>query len=173
LFSRQASRNVRTGAASRNSTSVAQAAADYPLCLRRDFGSIRQLELGQKMIRCISELTVCAIIYVIFPPIEILAGQGGWFFMVPPLATGSFEVETSVPLVRWNILERFDSMEDCEQEISHIIGSVHDQSWLAEREKEYRDLGPGTPLRPGASALAKKTYEAAKCVSADDPGLKR
>jgi hypothetical protein len=124
------------------------------------------------MHNCLLKLTIVALIYTFFAPTEILAADG-WFFVVPPLDRGSFEVETSAPLLRWTILERFDSREDCTQEMNHIIGHVHDQSWLADREKEYRNLGPGTPLRPGTSEIAKKTYEAARCVSANDPRLKQ
>ena len=124
------------------------------------------------MRNCLLKLMIVALIYTFFAPTVILAADG-WFFVVPPLATGSFDVETSAPLLRWTILERFDSMEDCTQEMTQIIGHVRDQSWLADREKEYRNLGPGTPLRPGTSELAKKTYEAGKCVSASDPRLKQ
>lgn len=111
-------------------------------------------------------------ISALFAPAAKLAGPVGWFFMVPPLTTGTFEVDTGAPLMRWSVMERFDSAEDCEREQSHILGNVHDQSWRAEREKEYRGLRSGA-LRSGTSELIQKSFEQGKCISANDPRLKQ
>jgi hypothetical protein len=112
------------------------------------------------------------LIFALFVPTAILAGLDSWLFMVPPLTPGTFKVAINAPLMSWGIMERFDSADDCERERSHLIGRVHDQSWLAEREKEYRSLG-SQDLRPDTGNLTKKTFEAAKCISASDPRLKR
>jgi hypothetical protein len=118
------------------------------------------------------KLKIIAIVLVLFMPTQILAAKVSWLFMVPPIDREAFEVETSAPLGRWSILERFDAAEDCEQELSHIVAHVHDRTWLAEKEKEYKRLRPGAPLRSGTGELVRKTFEAAKCIRTNDPRLK-
>jgi hypothetical protein len=118
-----------------------------------------------------AKLKIIAIVLVLFMPTQILAAKGGWLFMVPPIDRETFEVEASAPLGRWSILERFDTAEDCEQELSQIVAHVHDRTWLAEKEKEYKRLSPGAPLRSGTSELVRKTFEAAKCIRTNDPRL--
>lgn len=118
-----------------------------------------------------AKLKIIAIVFVLFMPAQILAAKGGWLFMVPPIDRETFEVVASAPLGRWSILERFDIAEDCEQELSQIVAHVHDRTWLAEKEKEYKRLSPGAPLRSGTAELVRKTFEAAKCIRTNDPRL--
>jgi hypothetical protein len=159
----------KTGGANRNNV----LAADCDYTSGANGAGLGSMKWPQAMVCYISGLMRAAIIFAIFTSTEILAGQGGWLLIIPPIVTGPLKVDTGAPLAQWGILERFDYVENCEHKVSHIIGNVHDRTWLAEREKEYRDLGPGTPLRPRTSEFAKKTLEAAKCVSADDPRLKQ
>jgi hypothetical protein len=123
------------------------------------------------MLRSIPKLSTRAIALVLFSPAQILTAMVGWLFMVPPIDRETFKIETTAPLGRWSVLERFDAAEDCEQELAHIVANVHDRRWLAEKEKEFKRSSPGAPLRLETGELVRKAFEAAQCIRTNDPRL--
>jgi hypothetical protein len=77
----------------------------------------------------------------------------GWYLMSPPLAPGRHgQIEKSVLLSQWDILESFDSASECETALSRFRAGQHTETEV------------GMRLREAAFQ--------SRCIASDDPRLK-
>jgi hypothetical protein len=77
----------------------------------------------------------------------------GWYLMFPPSAHGLHgQIETSALLSQWDILESFDSANECETALSRFKAAEHTETEI------------GMQLR--------KAADRSLCIATDDPRLK-
>jgi hypothetical protein len=88
----------------------------------------------------------------------------GWYLMIPPyhgsVSDHDIVIDRSAPLSKWEILDSFDSANDCaDQRMRH-----------QKRTAKYSDSTLSTPETVHQVTLAR--ILSATCIATDDPRLK-
>jgi|HubBroStandDraft_6_1064221.scaffolds.fasta_scaffold220440_2 hypothetical protein len=95
----------------------------------------------------------------------------GWYLMVPPLTSpGSEKYDTQAPLSRWQMLARFDSTAECTARQTQLM---RDAAIASLSPQELRSRGITTKEYDAAKSRAFAEIGMYRCVSSDDPRLKR
>jgi hypothetical protein len=86
----------------------------------------------------------------------------GWYLLYPPWNAEKGREDPGLPLNRWYQVATFDSSADCEARKMKVLEVLEDL------EKQTHDLD-GQEI----AASMRMRFHQARCVSADDPQLKR
>jgi hypothetical protein len=101
-----------------------------------------------------------------------------WYLMVPPIGkTGRLNLNVNAPFSLWRTYRTYDTENQCESEQSAIVEKAN--ALLRDPEnKRYADLIKGETIATPSNSTDVLNARGflgpllAKCVSADDPGLK-
>lgn len=99
----------------------------------------------------------------------------GWYLLMPPW-TGDppTDVNTSAPLIKWNVEYSFDTRAECQQakvDTSHLSDESLGDTVDAEAESSSGQM-PTFEQRERLMKLLRKRMNESRCVSGDDSRLK-
>ena len=103
-------------------------------------------------------LAIAAIVFVGCATADQNAASGGWFLMVPNIASDG-SAETGQPLSKWQKVQTFGSQSDCNDLLMQQQYAVH---------------GAYGPINNAQSAYQAQALQTLKgqCIAATDPRLK-
>lgn len=101
-----------------------------------------------------------------------------WYLMVPPVGkTGRLNMNVDAPFSLWRTFKIYDTEKQCESEETAIVEKA--KALLRDPEnKRYADLIAGKTIPTTQNSIDVLNARGilgpllARCVSADDPGLK-
>jgi hypothetical protein len=101
-----------------------------------------------------------------------------WYFMMPPVGkTGRLNLDVKAPFSLWQTFKVYDAEKQCESEKTAIVEKANELLRDPEN-KRYANLIAGEAIptsQNSTDVLNARVFLGpllARCVSADDPGLK-